>query len=60
MDKVAVANKHPGVFVETVELEAETGESLPQGITEEEVTVPPLRRARPSSQKTETVTSSGQ
>ena len=32
VDKVAVATKHPGVFVETSELEAETGASLPTGI----------------------------
>ena len=30
VDKVAVATKHPGVFMQTSELEAETGEVLPK------------------------------
>ena len=47
VDKVAVATKHPGVFMETVEMVAETGETgLPSGIKLEEVRVPPLRRAK--------------
>ena len=32
VDKVAVASKHPGVFMETSELEAETGTKLPPNL----------------------------
>ncbi len=39
VDKVAVATKHPGVFVETSELEKETGKKLPVGIELKEVVV---------------------
>lgn len=40
VDKVAVATKHPGVFVQTSELEAETGTKLPTGIQNDLVQLP--------------------
>ena len=36
VDKVSVAIKHPGVFMETAELEKETGQKLKVGISQEE------------------------
>ena len=53
VEKVVVANKHPGVFMETEEMVKETGEKdLPVGIVKDEV---PAKKRQKSEQETDHV-----
>ncbi len=49
VDKVAVATKHPGVFMETAEMEKETGKKLPVGIELKEMSPQDRKGKAPSS-----------